>query len=220
VRPEQPPWYLDRIMHRARIVVPQDRRRASLFETVESYVGGLLALLIAFELIVGGILLVAAPPSGNIHLPKYVSVPLLVVAMGMDGWLMGRVWQCVRDREFPLGLALGQLHPRLPLPLRPIAALGWLAHAGFMMVSAVAMHAAVDTMNSYRADVGATAGLLLLVFGLTFAANLYVVLAVSAVKKGSRLVALFWRWRILVDLALTLAPWAVQSMLGGASKLA
>src|SRR6185369_14461863 len=52
------------------IIYPESPREVGFIEVIESVVGGLIALLLEFEIIVGGILVVIDPPSGNIHVPR------------------------------------------------------------------------------------------------------------------------------------------------------
>jgi hypothetical protein len=106
--------------------------------------------------------------------------------------------------RLPLALVMATQVPRIPVLLRPLLSLWWLAYftAGGLGGWAVFAWAR-------KVLVGAPVLRVLLPvvldFGILFAVNLYLMLAAAALIRQPMLWQRLWRWRLAVDLALTLA---------------
>src|SRR5262245_19400179 len=99
-----------------------------VFEVIEGYVCGIVSILVAFEIIVGCLIVVIDLPSSHMHVPRIYSVPVLAFALVADGWFLGAMWDCIRNWRLPIGPSVANRFPRVPIILRPLAALWWLAH--------------------------------------------------------------------------------------------
>ena len=172
-----------------------------VLRVIESSIGGLLGMVIAFELIVAGVLLVIDPPSGNIHVPRVWSIPILAVTVLFDGWLVMALWDGFHAPRLHLGFAVAQRMPRLHPAWRPIVAVIWFAHAIALGVTACAMHRVMA--RSASGGGVPVPPFVLLVFAMTFLCNIYILLFLSAVSPGWRAPGIFWRWRFAVDVALS-----------------
>lgn len=105
-------------------------------------------------------------------------------------------------RERPFGPAAAQRQRRLPIVLRWIPFLWWMAH--FLFGAAIAL--GIERGGGGSAG-SAHSRLVLGAFALllTGAANIYLLLAVSAVAHLPRLIRGLWRWRFAIDLLIVTA---------------
>jgi hypothetical protein len=106
------------------------------------------------------------------------------------------------DGRLPLAVAMALRLPRIPIGLRPLLSVWWLLHFGAGAMLGLGVYLATKQL------LAAQAGALLVIpflldFGVLFAANLYLLMAVAVLGRNPTLWMKFWRWRILVDLALT-----------------
>jgi hypothetical protein len=99
-------------------------------------------------------------------------------------------------------MAMALRWPRIPVVLQPFLSVWWLAHFG----TAVALGLGVSLATKQLLAAHPFAGValpLLLDFGVLFAANLYLLMAIAMFGQRLALWLRLWRWRIVVDLALT-----------------
>jgi hypothetical protein len=198
----------EQLLNTSNVPTPISPSKATWIEIIESYIGGLLSMVIAFELIVGGILVLVDPPSGNVHIPKFYSIPLLACAVVFDGWLVMTVWAGLSAGQFPVGLWVALRQPTLPWALRPVVALVWVAHAVMLGYSAFAMHGVTQGMNRVGAlPAGVEAVLMLLAFGMTFLCNIYILLVLQSLWPRARAMHVFWRMRFALDVLLTVGSY-------------
>lgn len=98
--------------------------------------------------------------------------------------------------------------PRWPVPLRPILGLYWAAHFLLGAIFASGMKRLGFDLADGKSPGEAVRTLLLIafaIFGFTYAANFYLLLALSVVTRSERLLRAVWEWRILVDIFLSFA---------------
>ena len=109
-----------------------------------------------------------------------------------------------RRRAWGVDVALRQ--PRWPVLFRPVLAAYWAAH--FLLGVALAfglerLGLEATGGKSARHVAGTLALTAAAVFAFTYAANFYLLLALTTVTRSRRVVDPVWRWRVLVDVALT-----------------
>jgi hypothetical protein len=168
---------------------------------IESTIGGLFGMVIAFELIVAGIGMVVRPQS--YHISRVLTVPILGAAVLFDGWLVMALWDGLRDGRLPLGLSVARHMRRLHSSLRPLVAVVWIGHAVLLAASAYGMD---RFLNRYAASGGfPVLPIVLLAFAMTFLCNIYIVSCFSAISPRSRIRRVFWRWRLAIDVAISVA---------------
>jgi hypothetical protein len=102
--------------------------------------------------------------------------------------------------QLPLALVMAARLPPFPFLPRPFLGFWWLAHFAAGIVLGVGLHAA-----AHQALAGAPIARILvpqvLHFGVLFAVNLYLLLAVAVVLRRPALWIRVWRCRVLIDLA-------------------
>jgi hypothetical protein len=203
----------------AEIITYSARPRTAFgwLELAESMIGGVFGVFNGVMLVMGLLLIpFSAQAGGNVHWPAWISIPLAAATFVFDGWFIAQVWSCVSLREFPFGPALAERQRPWPGGLRFLQSAWWLAHVLLFLAGSVGMHRALALTGSY--GVGNTGTiehalmigtLSLIVFGMTFTTNLYVMLTLSALTRDRALLERVWRWRIVLDVAITIAVFLV-----------
>jgi hypothetical protein len=183
--------------------------RASIFETIESWIGGAIGLVIGALFIAMCVMTVTHTVDPKLHLPQWAGWPLLVASVLFDGWFIFSVYRCLDRRELPLGPALAIRQRRLPSMLRVLQALWWLVRVGILVVLAFRLEQVMAANTHYwgeGADVNlATVVMTFFIFGVTFSANLYMMLTISVFIRDIAKLERIWRWRLAVDVAITIA---------------
>jgi hypothetical protein len=153
---------------------------------------------------------------GSIHWPAWISFPLAAATLAFDGWFIAQVWSCVSLREFPFGPALAARQRRFPGVLGLLQAIWWLAHVALFLFASVAMHRALAMTGDYARSTDSAADRIIMqlalssiVFGMTFTTNLYLMLTLSALTRNAALLDRVWRWRFVLDVAITVAVFLV-----------
>lgn len=177
--------------------------RRTWVEGVESFVGGVFSILLALSLIIWGIWLMGDPPSGSLHLDGISTAAICAVTVIFDGWLLANVCEGFFRSRIPLALWVAQRLPRVPVILRPVVAITWLAHGVTLGFVAYRMHMALaNGLRTGETSLEFELWMFALVFGMTFLCNIYVLLAIQSISRSSPLQHLFWRWRFAFDVAL------------------
>ncbi len=103
----------------------------------------------------------------------------------------------------PLAPVLAMRQPRWPFWFAPLIAIYWMIHwlafLGLMLLCESVV-AGIDL--SGRPLIAAYTVLILAAFGVSYSANVYLLLMVAAIRRSENLIDRIWRWRIIIDLAL------------------
>ena len=119
-----------------------------------------------------------------------------VMVTAVESWLLLVVLLCWRDSQHPLSVAIAFRSPILPWWLQPIIMLWWLVH----FVAGVWLAASLSSQTS--GEVIALFSRLLffgMAFGMTCAANAFLLLAASALSASHETIWRIWRWRLAID---------------------
>jgi hypothetical protein len=142
---------------------------------------------------------------------------LLVVSLMavFEGPFLFRMWRATAMGQRPIGYAVAKQYPvRRPL-LRLVAAVWWLAHvaAGVMVVVSAEVHAIriMRQGNQMPNVAGQSVFMGVMMFGMSVCCNTFIALMVKALFGSDYAVALFWRWRLVVDLGVTLFALLIAS---------
>jgi hypothetical protein len=182
-------------------------RKITLFDSLEAWCGVLFASLATIG-IAAAILLTASEFKDQ---RNYFAE--LGIGLWLGWWIfydlryLALIWKGVRESKNPLALRIALIQRRPPLLLRPIASLWWLAHFA-MALFFMFFLTGLKRDASGVADMYDRAWLSVLTFlvslGITYAANGYLLLAVTALKRSRKVITTIWSWRLLFDLTLAL----------------
>jgi len=131
----------------------------------------------------------------------WTAVAALVGSSALGLFCVAATARAFNLRERPFGPAAALRQWRLPIPLRVIPSAWWLAH--FLLGAAFAAG-----MEHFTPRTAFQTQLLIaaLAFILTSAANLHLLLAISALGHFPRAIHALWSWRFLIDLVVALVP--------------
>jgi hypothetical protein len=185
----------------------ETRPRPRRFETIESWIGGAIGLVMGAIFIVFCVMLLIDFPDSKLRMPRWGAAPLLAASVLFDGWFILTVYRCLGRRELPLGPALAMRQRQLPAPLRLLQAAWWLARVVILVLLAFRLEQVLGA-PAWKSDADSNLVLIILtifVFGVTFTANLYMMLTVSAFTRNAELLDRIWRYRLALDGAITIA---------------
>jgi hypothetical protein len=183
------------------------RQEPTLFETVESCIGAVIGIVMCATLLLLLGMLSMNLPGATIHLSPAIAIPALCICAVVDFWMMMNLGECISHRRFPVALEMFERHPQLPYWLRPFASTIWVAHALVLLAGALQMELLISRSRDFAGP--AQFAVLIVIFGMTFTGNVFLMLAIAAVDKGSVLAKWFWRRRIWVDALLALTAWGL-----------
>jgi hypothetical protein len=171
----------------------------------ETLIGGAYAFVLAIFVAVCGFAYFlpqtgSASAARNILMYTAAFMPFLseIVFMSFLCAIAGR-------GETPTAVALAMHQWRWPKPLRPIVVLWWAAHflaAAFGVLLLELDFSLGNTIDQRLLTIGL---LLLLTLAGCYAANIYLLLIVTAVIPRTPFIAAVWRWRLAVDAVAALA---------------
>ena len=107
----------------------------------------------------------------------------------------------------PLAVLIAGQLPRIPWLLRPVVSLWWTAHfAGAAALGVLAYDCLLRLLKDapFQQQLFLPLGFYI---PLLFAANLYLLLAAAVFFRNPVVHAKLWRWRLVIDLALSLIAW-------------
>jgi hypothetical protein len=127
--------------------------------------------------------------------------------------------QPLEKTDLPMAIVAGMNLPRIPIALAVPLAMWWLAHGGAGIFIGLRLDQYIDSAVH---DAPAAVKYVLpnvLNFGLSFAANIYLMLAVALFVRKTTVLLWLWKVRLLIDLVLT-AITAVPALIEWIGKLA
>lgn len=192
---------------------PRSRRQhvANTLRALDSTAGAYFALLVGFLLLTFG----GVPVFGNLHSPRFPYL-LCVWVLLCCAEAIALLWikRELDAERYPLAphLAVNQWH--WPLPLRPVVSLWWLAHFFFAAAAAVALDL---LLRGEQVPWWWHSGMYVFGFIATYTANLYLLLAASALTRSPTLLHAVWRSRLGIDVVVIVIAWAWPAgpMFGG-----
>jgi hypothetical protein len=134
-----------------------------------------------------------------------IGVGLFALTVVLGGYAVFLALAPLLGRE-QWGPEVALRQPRWPRPVRPVLALYWAAHfllgaglavgaerMGFEAARGKPLHESVRTMLLLG----------IAVFGFTYSANFYLLLALSVLTPSPAVLHKVWRWRVLIDVLLS-----------------
>lgn len=167
--------------------------------TIEATIGAFFAFLTGFLLLLCGFA-IAQPDSDPSIRTVRVMWGAMVVA---EGFFLYKLKGSLEAGIYPFAPQFALRMGKMPLALRPLAAVWWIAH--------VALGVAGCALLEYVFFLKAPAGhamlhrclfLVIVDFTIAYSTNLYALLAVTALGGGERIVDRLWRMRIVADISL------------------
>lgn len=186
------------IDRQAEIELLKDHR--GLFAFVESWLSGVLAVLLLFEAAIG-MLIIVFMESANFHVTRWVSVPMLVIVVSVNATLIARIWDTLTMERRPMPIFLADRYMPMGGLARSFYTLAWGTYSALGLVGAFAMASAVERLLGEGEF--AAFGMFVLSYGMSFLANLFIVLFLAAITGELDASRAFWKRRFLIDLAMS-----------------
>jgi len=200
------------------VVVPADpalaRGNARWYETLEAFCGMAMAGLFGALFILGLLFILLSVPERPSTL--YITAAWCIWAVLAAGELLflNAALKLYNRRVYPLPPELALSQPRWPLLLRPVATCWWLAHFAGVLAVGQLTERGLEAVRptDWRQDAARWGLIAFILFGASYAANVYLLMTITSLRRSRRAVELLWRTRFPLDILLTAA------MLFGASK--
>lgn len=178
--------------------------RPGVLQVLESWVGGLLAVLLLVEIVVGLLLVVIDLESANFHVPRWISIPVFLLLAPVNFVMVARIWDSLTARRLPLPIAVAQRY----LPMSAARRFIYGSVFGLYAVgSGIWVWMWTATVDAYAGRFGldsALPGLLVVGSGVSFLANQTIVLLLASLTNSLDAPQWFWRRRLYWDLAIVL----------------
>jgi hypothetical protein len=194
--------------HRERKLRFQD-----ILPTIESVVGGLFCAFVAMAVL--GCTIIKFIFAYR-HTSRFLMDPSvwpvaasMIVTVVLDGYFLFLLMSQYTKHPLNLALAVAGRHRRLPLVVRPFIAAFWLAHLLVSVVAAVQIEHATRKGPMDWTDMVSMA---VYVAFLTYAGNMFLVMAMSSLTGRARWLEWTWRLRLLVDLGVVFAAPLISSL--------
>jgi hypothetical protein len=162
---------------------------SSFFSRMDAFMGAMIGSLMAVAIVMGATLLLGeasfAPAWQGIAAGLFFL--WCVVA---EGWFLLTTWHVVLNKYVPYAVAIALFQPRMPVLLRPIAALWWGYQSPLALVWGIVLCVFERAMPTAVACLVAivTAAFSSVTFG-------YLLLAVTAFTKEPATIVRIWNWR-------------------------
>ena len=181
-----------------------EQEQATVFEIIESWICGLIGMMVAFEVAVGMLLVLVDFRKANFHISHWVSVPVALVLVPGTLWTMMAIWESLNKRRYPVGLEMGKIILQWPTILRRFSTLSWAANGILTLGTSYAFSVGLQRMDGL--EWGPTLGITLFALSTGFLGNVYIVLFVTALTSRLDWAKIFWSWRLIADLTITVMP--------------
>ena len=147
----------------------------------------------------GGIVFITRPQQVMHDVPPWMWLPLLIVMAPAQTYSQFLAWATIFSGQLPTGPAIALRQPTVPSTFRLLVGVMWLLN--FLIGAAIVGSLAKPVPG--RGIVMAEIVLVgLLTFWLTFAANVYLLLAIRTARRDEALLDCIWRWRIAIDIVI------------------
>lgn len=184
-------------------------REGGLWVRVESWIGGFMSLLIALAvLFVGAACLVERIMGGLIDGYFALTVIMMPIVIAFDGYFIVTVFGCWFAHEFPLALHVPGRMWRFIRRTWPIGVLWWALHFLSVLMLLAAQRPMSDDSGGIMIDA-------LMLFGFSYASNIYLMMTAGCVVKSRARLQAVWRYRLLIDLAVALTALAIHHEMMG-----
>ena len=135
----------------------------------------------------------------------------MIAAEGI--FLLNLKWSLEQDNEQPFIPAFALRQWRWPLLLRPVFSVWWTAHllvgagAMWLLEQALVFTSRDGMLESVRTPIGVLrfVAILLGAWMVAHGSLLYLLLAITALRRDELLIRLIWRYRLLADVVLAVA---------------
>lgn len=148
-----------------------------------------------------GIVFITKPKHVMHEIPPWAWLPLLIVMAPAQVYSQVLAWRKIAAKLVPTPLAIAESQIRFPALLRPCIAIVWLIN--FVLGVGI-------VVSLSRPQPGVPIGpieilvIALLSFWLSFAANVYLLLAIKTMTDNKRILRSIARRRLLIDVAITI----------------
>lgn len=176
------------------------------FIRVESFVGMLFAWFVGLAVIT--FVVIGWRNAAGSFAAALLATPVALFALAVEVSMFVATWQAMSDRE-TLAIAAAQRVRIWPVFARPVVALWWLAHFLVGVAGAVMFEFTLHDVETHRRTGTAPpspAFVYVFGFGLTFAGNVFLALAVANVTRRESILKRVWSLRLLIDALVFLAP--------------
>ena len=170
---------------------------ASVLVVIENLFGGLFCLFLAMT--VGGFCIMeflSAFHNKQDLLPRRLALSIPIACVPLDLWFIVVLISQWARSPIALSMAVAARLPLLPRLFRPLLAAVWLGH--FLAGAIFVMQFEKSVSPGTRRPLELTLSMLLLL-GLMYASNTFLLAAVGALTRRPAVLAGVWRLRILVD---------------------
>jgi hypothetical protein len=147
-----------------------------------------------------GIIFITKPKQVMHDIPPWAWLPLLIIIAPAQVYSLFLAWRIIGAGGTPTGPAIADAQMPYPDLLRPFIALAWTVN--FVLGCGI-----VVSLSKPQGRPLALADVLILAvlsFWLTFAANVYLLLAVKALTDDKEMLQLVWRRRLIIDVAIVI----------------
>lgn len=148
-----------------------------------------------------GIVFITKPKQVMHDLPPWAWLPLLVVMAPAQAYSQLLAWRTIAAGAIPTPPAIAAAQIRFPALLRPLIATVWLVNFGLGVGIVVSLSKPQPGMPM---GLGEVLLLTILAFWLSFAANVYLQLAVKTLTDDKRIHGFIARRRLVIDIAVTI----------------
>lgn len=176
-------------------------------ETLEAWIAALSGSLLSFLFVC--VLLLPNQLAINMPVGAYLAM-IFGLGLILEGPFLYRLWAATVAKERPIGPAVARRAFIGNILVRVLAAAWWFGHVAIAMMFIIVSEVQLLKLNGNIAE---DLAMSVLVFGMTVCCNVFIALFVKAVFRTDSAVATFWRWRLLVDITLTVISLVIGAQL-------
>lgn len=147
-----------------------------------------------------GIVFITRPQQVMHEIHPSMWLPLLIVMAPAQLYSQFLTWSTVFAGRAPTGPAIAMRQPSVPSALKLLIAIWWLCN--FLIEIAIVVSLSKPDPAGRQASTVVLFIVALIAFWLSFAANVYLLLAVRTLTAGEEPLRRLWQWRIVIDLAI------------------
>lgn len=170
--------------------------RLTVARKIEATMGAFFAFVVSFVLLLCGLFVIPSTDSSI-----WIARAIWGVLMISEAFFLMKLKDALEHATYPFAPRFALRFGRMPLPLRPLVALWWVAHfalvvGGCMLVE----NLIVVKAGTWDVRILRCLTFILVSFTVAYSANLHALLTFTALGAGEMMVYRIWRMRVLLDL--------------------